>query len=74
LPDESLQVCNLIVVENHGNYWPHKAEIIDIDIKTNTALIRWETTRKVDLVDLKDLKQFSLRDLSPRKQKTYRFL
>jgi hypothetical protein len=29
--DESLQVGNLVLVENHGNQWPHKAQIVDID-------------------------------------------
>jgi hypothetical protein len=67
LPDESLQVGDHVVVENHGNCLLHKAEIINIDMETDSALIRWETTRKVDLVDLKDLKQFSLKDASPRK-------
>ena len=55
-PDESLQVGNHVVVENHGKHWPPKAQLIDIDIETNTAWIRWETTQKVNLVDLKDLK------------------
>jgi hypothetical protein len=41
---ESLQVGNHVVVENHVKHWPHKAEIINIDMETNTALIRWETT------------------------------
>ncbi len=54
--DESLQVGNHIIVENHGKHWTHKAETIDIDMDTNIALIRWETTRKVDLIHLKDLK------------------
>ena len=54
LPDASLQVGNHVVVENHGKHWPHKAEIINIDMENNTALIRWETTLKVDLVDLED--------------------
>jgi hypothetical protein len=50
--DEGLQVGNHVVVENHGKQWPHKSGIIDIDVENNTALIRWETTQKVDLVDL----------------------
>ncbi len=41
---------------NHVKHWPHKAEMIDIDMENNTASIRWDTTQKVDLVDLKDLK------------------
>jgi hypothetical protein len=71
--DEGLQVGNHVIVENHGKYWPHKAQIIDIDIETNIALIRWETTRKVDLVHLKELKQCSLNNATPRKWKSIDF-
>ncbi len=42
--DEGLQVGDDVIVENHGKYWPHKAQIIDINMETNIALIRWETT------------------------------
>jgi hypothetical protein len=42
--DESLQVGNLVVVENHGNQWPHKAQIVDIDMENKFASIRWEMT------------------------------
>jgi hypothetical protein len=41
LSDEGLQVGNHVVVENHGKQWPHKAEIVDIDMENNTAWIRW---------------------------------
>jgi hypothetical protein len=67
--DEGLQVGNHVIVENHGKHWTHKAQIIDIDMKTNIASIRWEITQKVDLVHLEDLKQFSLNNATPRKQK-----
>jgi hypothetical protein len=30
--DESLQVGNHVVVENHGNQWAHQAQMIDIDM------------------------------------------
>jgi hypothetical protein len=50
--DEGLQVGDDVFVENHGKYWPHKAQIINIDMETNIALIRWETTQKVNLVHL----------------------
>jgi hypothetical protein len=30
LSDEGLQVGDHVVVENHGNQWPHKAQIVDI--------------------------------------------
>jgi hypothetical protein len=35
LSDESLQVGDLVVVENHGDQWPHKAHIVDITLITN---------------------------------------
>ncbi len=44
LSDESLQVGDHVVDEKHGNQWPHKAQIVDIDVENNLALIRWETT------------------------------
>ncbi len=62
-----------MIVENHGKYWPHKAQIINIDMETNIASIRWETTQKVNLVHLKDLKWFSMDDSAPRKQKSTDF-
>ncbi len=44
LSDEGLQVGDHVVVESHGKQWPHKAQIINIDMENNTALRRWETT------------------------------
>ncbi len=40
LSDEGLQVGDDVVVENHGNQWPHNAQIVDFDMKNNLALIR----------------------------------
>jgi hypothetical protein len=68
LSDESLQVGDLVVVENHGSQWPHKAQIVDIDTENKFALIRWETTRNIDYVDLEDLKHFSIDNSAPRKK------
>jgi hypothetical protein len=73
LSDESLQVGNLVVVENYGDQWPHIAHIVDINIEYKWALIRWETTRKIDYVDVGDLKRFSMEDSTPRKQKSTDF-
>ncbi len=73
LSDESLQVGDHVFVENHGNQWPHKAQIVNIDMDNNFASIRWETTGKIDYVDLEDLKQFSMDDSAPRKQKSIDF-
>jgi hypothetical protein len=36
LSNKGLQVGNN-VIENHGKQWPHKAEIVDIDMEYNTA-------------------------------------
>ena len=44
LSDEGLQVGDHVFVENHGNQWPHKAQIVDIDMENNTAWIRRTTT------------------------------
>jgi hypothetical protein len=44
LSDEGWQVGDHVFVENHGNQWPHKAQIVNIDVDNNFALIRWETT------------------------------
>jgi hypothetical protein len=71
--DEGPQVGNHVVVENHGNQWPHKAQIVDIDMENKSALIRWEMTRNIDYVDLEDLKLFSIDYSAPRKQKSTDF-
>ncbi len=34
LSDEGLQVGNHVVVENHGNQWPHKAQMLTLTWKT----------------------------------------
>jgi hypothetical protein len=47
----------------------HKAQIVDIDMENNFALIKWETTQNIAYVDLDNLKRFSMDDSAPRKQK-----
>jgi hypothetical protein len=71
--DEILQVGNLVVVENHGNQWPHKAQIVDIDMENKFALIRRETTQNIDYIDFEDLKPFSMDNSAQRKQKSTDF-
>ncbi len=67
LSDEGLQVGDHVVVKNHGNQWPHQAQIVDIDMENNFALIRCETTQNIDYIDLEDLKCFSMDDSAPKK-------
>jgi hypothetical protein len=43
-------------------------------MENNFASFRWETTRNIDFVDLEDLKQFSMDDSAPRKQKSTDFI
>ncbi len=73
LSDEGLQVGNHVFVENHGNQWPHKAQIVNINMENNFALIKWETTQNIAYIDLYDLKHFSIDDSAPRKQKSTDF-
>jgi hypothetical protein len=47
LSDEGLQVGDHVFVENHGNQWPHKTQIVNIDMENNFALIKWETTQNI---------------------------
>jgi hypothetical protein len=73
LSNEGLQVGDHVFVENHGNQWPHKAQIVNIDIENNFSSIKRETTQNIAYVDLEDLKQFSMEDSAPRKQKSTDF-
>jgi hypothetical protein len=72
-----MKVCKLaimLLLKNHDNQWPHKNQIVDIDMENKFASIRWETTRNIDFVDLEDLKHFSMENSAPRKQKFKDFL
>ncbi len=69
LSDECLHVGDLVVVKNHCDQWPHQARIVQIDTVNKLAMIQWETTRKTDSIDLRDLKGFSTEDSTPRKKK-----
>ncbi len=73
LSDESLQVGDHVFVENHGNQWPHKAQIVNIDMENKSASVRWETTQNIDFVNLEDLKGFSMDNSAPRKWKSTDF-
>jgi hypothetical protein len=44
LSNKGLQVGDHGFVKNHGNQWPHEAQIVNIDMDNNFALIRCETT------------------------------
>ncbi len=63
-----------VIVLNHGKHWQYRGKIVSIDSENDTAMIRWETTRKTELVDMKDLKKYSISEKSPRKRKPTEFL
>jgi hypothetical protein len=60
-------------VLNHGNHWQYQGEIVSIDSGNDTAMIRWETTRKIESVDIKYLQKYSISEKSPRKRKPTKF-
>jgi hypothetical protein len=45
-------------VENHGKHWNHLGDIISIDKKTKTAVVKWEETQKKDTLHLGDCKKY----------------
>ena len=57
------------IVLNHGTHWQYQGKIVDIDLENETAMIRWETTRKTKSFNSKDLQKYSISDKSPRKRK-----
>ncbi len=58
---------------NHGSHWQYQGEIVSIESENDTAMIRWETTRKTKSVNIKDLQKYSISDKSPRKRKPTEF-
>ena len=58
---------------NHGTHWQYRGKIVGIDLENDTATIRWETTRKTKLVDIKDVQKNSISDKSPRKREPMDF-
>ncbi len=59
---------------NHGNHWQYRGKIVSIDLENDTAMIKWETTRMTEIVDMKDLKKKSIIEKSLRKHKPTEFL
>jgi hypothetical protein len=53
----NFSVGQLVTVMNHGDAWTHCAHIISLNVNENTAMIKWEITRKCDYVEITDLKK-----------------
>ena len=45
------------IVLNHGTHWQYRGKIAGIDVENDTAMIRWEMTRKTESVDIKDMQK-----------------
>ncbi len=72
----SLQIFSVgedVIVLDHGSHWQYRGKIVGIDLENVAAIIRWESTRKTESVDIKDLQKYSISDKSPRKRKPTEF-
>ncbi len=72
-PLQIFSVGEDVIVLNHGTHWQYQGKFVGIDLENDTAMIRWETTRKTESVDIKDLQKYSISDKSPRKHKPTEF-
>jgi hypothetical protein len=70
----NFSVGELVVVMNHGDAWIHPAHIISLNVNENAAMIKWESTRKSNYVEITDLKKNLEVETSQRKQKATEFL
>jgi hypothetical protein len=64
-----LSVGDLVVVSNHGTKWTHHAIFVSINESTSSAVVKWNSNGKKDLVDLADCMKYVLQCVSERKCK-----
>jgi hypothetical protein len=64
-----LSVGDLVVVSNHGTKRTHHAIIVSINERTSSAVVRWNSNSKKDLVALADCMRYDLQCVSERKCK-----
>jgi glutamine synthetase type III len=60
-------------VSNQGSKWEHLAKIVEIIESTSSAVVKWDSTLKKDIVDLADCKKYDLDEVSERKRKATDF-
>ncbi len=65
----SLSVGDLVVVSNHGTKWTHHAKIVSINESTSSAVAKWNSNSKKDLVDLVDCMKYDQICVSKIKRK-----
>ncbi len=44
---------------NHGDAWTHGAHIISLNLNESATMIKWESTGKIDYIEITDLKKNS---------------
>jgi hypothetical protein len=66
-------VGDRVIVSNQGSKWEHLAEIVKICESTSLAVVKWDTTKKKDTVDLADCKKYDVDEVSDRKRKATDF-
>jgi hypothetical protein len=55
----NFSVGELVVVMNHGDAWTHGAHIISLNLNESATMIKWESTGKIDYIEITDLKKNS---------------
>ena len=62
-----------VIVMNCGSKWEHHAVIISINESTSSAVVKWNSNGKRDMVDLADCVKFNSEGVSERKRKATDF-
>jgi hypothetical protein len=62
-------IGGIVAVSNHGTKLLHLAKVIKIDHVKKTAEVKWDVTRKNELVKLKHCQKYNVEETSQRKRK-----
>jgi hypothetical protein len=60
-------------VSNQGSKWDHLAKIVEIIESTSSAVVKWDSTLKKDIVALAECKKYDVDEVSDRKPKATDF-
>jgi hypothetical protein len=71
--DTLLCVGDPVIVSNHGDKWIHLARIVEINIVTSSAVVKWDTSLHKDTVDLADCWNYDNEIILNRKRKATDF-
>jgi hypothetical protein len=68
-----LIIGDCVIVMNHAMKWINYAKVIGINVNENWAIVKWESTSKIDRVKLCDCKKYEENHVGHRKQKQTEF-